>query len=197
MFDAFGGFYFTDTGHPEGRLADLGGLFYAKADGSYIVELVHDAAPHAPLTQPNGCGLSPDGMRLYVAESGPGRLWAWDIEEPGQLKRKTDGLLSNGAEFIYGNSTYALFDSLAVDSAGRICIGTIPLGGISVIGADGSLEALAKLPLFDPFPTNICFGGKDLKKAYITAAGTGKIYELDWPVPGLQLANSHLALVNV
>ena len=38
-----------------------GSLYYARADGSEIREVV------APLDGPNGVGLSPDGKVLYIA----------------------------------------------------------------------------------------------------------------------------------
>lgn len=187
VFDSSGGFYFTDTGHPHGRDADLGGLYYAKADGSSIVELIHEAAPHAPLTQPNGCGLSPDGSRVYVAETGSGRLWYWNIESPGKLAATPEAFSANGAVFLYGMDGYNFFDSLAVDSAGNVCVATIMKGGISVVTPEGQLKDFIPLPVYDPFPTNICFAGEGLSKAYVTAAGTGRIYEIEWPRAGLAL----------
>jgi gluconolactonase len=42
----------------------------------------------------------------------------------------------------------------------------------------------------DPMVTNICFGGADLKTAYVTMSGTGQLVALDWPEPGLRLAYS-------
>jgi len=185
VFDDQGGFYFTDSGHPRGRLCDLGGLYYARADGSSIVELIHDPGPHEPVTQPNGCGLSPDGKRLYVAESGPCRLWSWSVTGPGQIDLVGEGHGFNGSSLVYDEPRLAIFDSLAVDSAGNICVGTLLTGGISVITPDGALDAFIELPGGEPYPTNICFGGKDMRKAYVTASGTGKIFEIDWPQPGL------------
>ena len=35
------------------------------------------------VASPNGIGLSPAGDRLYVAETHTGRLFAWDVPEPG------------------------------------------------------------------------------------------------------------------
>jgi gluconolactonase len=177
VFDVHGGFYFTDSGRHSGRMADLGGLYYAKADGS----------PAAPLTLPNGCGLSPDGKRIYAAETATARLWAWDIASPGELAVAPDAFLPNGAVFIYNAPGYTRFDSLAVDSAGYICVATILGGGISVITPEGKLDAFVPIPEYDPFPTNICFAGPDLGTAYVTAAGTGRIYEVDWPRAGLKL----------
>jgi gluconolactonase len=42
-----------------------------------------------------------------------------------------------------------------------------------------------KMP--DVYPTNICFGGRDMKTAYITLSGTGQLAATDWPEPGLRL----------
>jgi gluconolactonase len=40
----------------------------------------------------------------------------------------------------------------------------------------------------DPVTTNICFGGRDLRTAYVTLSGSGRLVSVDWPRPGLQLA---------
>jgi gluconolactonase len=39
----------------------------------------------------------------------------------------------------------------------------------------------------DVYPTNICFGGSDMKTAYITLSGSGQLAVMDWPEPGLRL----------
>ncbi|MGZ5931337.1 MAG: SMP-30/gluconolactonase/LRE family protein, partial [Rhizomicrobium sp.] len=43
-----------------------------------------------------------------------------------------------------------------------------------------------------PFPdlivTNICWGGKDMKTAYVTMSSTGKLVSCEWRSPGLRLA---------
>jgi gluconolactonase len=39
----------------------------------------------------------------------------------------------------------------------------------------------------DPMTTNICFGGSDMKTAYITLSGTGKLVATEWPSAGLRL----------
>ena len=41
----------------------------------------------------------------------------------------------------------------------------------------------------DPHTTNICFGGPDLRTAYVTLSGVGELVALDWPEPGLRLAH--------
>ena len=78
-----------------------------------------------------------------------------------------------------------MFDSLAVESDGRICVATVVNGGISIIEPDGSLEHFA-IP--DSMCTNIAFGGTDMRTAWITASSTGKLYRVEWPRSGLRLA---------
>src|SRR5215472_11892829 len=105
VFDAAGGFWFTDHGKIRDRDKDRTGVFYAKIDGSLIREAIF------PLDAPNGVGLSPDGRRLYVAETYTGRVWAWDLEAPGQVVAAA-GFGPGGGSLLAGLPGYQLFDSL-------------------------------------------------------------------------------------
>ncbi|MGE3540930.1 MAG: SMP-30/gluconolactonase/LRE family protein [Candidatus Tectimicrobiota bacterium] len=182
VFDAHGGFWFTDNGKTRRREQDRTGVFYATADGSRLTEVIF------PLLTPNGIGLSPDGKRLYVAESLTTRLWAFDIIAPGVVSREP---WPNGGTLVAGLPGYQIFDSLAVDSAGNICIGTLMRGGIdqpggiTVMAPDGDPIEFIALP--DPYVTNICFGGPELRTAYITLSASGRLIAMEWPRPGLQL----------
>lgn len=179
VFDAHGGCYFTDLGKMRDREMALGGLFYAQPDGSRIDELVH------PMIQANGVGLSPDGSRLYVAETTPGRVWTWEVTAPGVLG--SDGSGPGGATLLHGFDGYQPLDSLAVDSEGNVCVATINTGGISVLAPDGTLKDVVRPPEHDTFVTNICFGGPDLRTAYITSSGRGVLYATEWHCPGLPM----------
>jgi gluconolactonase len=182
VFDAHGGFYFTDTGKTRPRDADRGSVCYAKADGSFIQEIIF------PISRPNGIGLSPDGSTLYVSETETARLWAWPLEAPGRLAVPTSASTTSphGGTLIHAASTYMRFDSLAVEAGGKICVGTLDKGGVTVCDPDGEARCLVPVP-GDTHITNICFGGPDLKKAYITQAYVGRLVEMDWPRPGLPL----------
>jgi gluconolactonase len=177
VFDDGGGFWFTDHGKRRARDEDRGGLYYARPDGSSVTEVVY------PLEAPNGVGLSPDGRRLYVAETHTGRLWAWELSAPGQLAGGP-----NERTHVAGLAGMQLFDSLAVEAGGNVCVATLVNGGISVISPEGEVEHLAADgELFDPLVTNIAFGGPDHATAWITLSGTGRLVRCDWPRPGLQL----------
>ena len=176
VFDADGGFWFTDHGKRRARDEDRGGLYYARPDGSSVTEVVY------PLEAPNGVGLSPDGRRVYAAETHTGRLWAWELAGPGQLAGTPDE-----RTLVAGLPGLQLFDSLAVEEGGNVCVATLVNGGISVVSPDGEVEHLAADgELFDPLVTNIAFGGPDRRTAWITLSGTGRLIVCDWPRPGLQ-----------
>lgn len=178
VFDAQGGFYFTDLGKVRARDMDRGAVYYAKADGSFITEVAF------PMVTPNGIGLSPDEKTLYVVETEAARLWAFDIVEPGIVK-KQPWPSPHGGRLIAGVGGYQRFDLLALDAEGRICVATLINGGITVISPDGCLVEHHPMP--DPITTNICFGGPDLKTAFITLSWTGRLVAVDWPVAGLRL----------
>jgi gluconolactonase len=182
VFDEHGGFWFTDFGKvwEDKRVRDIGSVFYAKADGSFIEEVIH------PMTTPNGIALSPDGRWLYVAETETARLWRFKVTAPGQIE-KSPWPSPHGGELVYasGGRKLVRYDSMAVEASGAVCIGTLFDGGITTVEPSGELLEFRKID--DHFVTNICFGGPEFRKAYVTLAGCGKLVEIDWPRPGLPL----------
>ncbi|HEX4776696.1 MAG TPA: SMP-30/gluconolactonase/LRE family protein [Acidimicrobiia bacterium] len=170
VFDATGGFWFTDLGKTRARDVDRGGLYYAQPDGSSIVEAAYG------LWGPNGVGLSPGGDRVYVAESFTGRLVAWDLDGPGRVRTPRGTCVA---------ATRSHFDSLAVEADGTVVAAALP-DGLCAISPDGARVDYTALP--DPLTTNVCFAGDDARTAYVTLSGTGRLVALDWPRPGLRLA---------
>ena len=67
-----------------------------------------------------------------------------------------------------------------------MCVATIgfPGGGVTSISPDGSYEQTS---FADPLVTNICFGGTEMKTAYVCLSSTGKLVSTQWPRPGLKL----------
>jgi gluconolactonase len=177
VFDATGGFWFTDHGKTRARDRDRGGLYYARPDGSSVREMVY------PLDAPNGVGLSPDGRRVYVAETHTGRVFFWELEGPGVIKPHVS---PNQGYLLVGLPGMQLLDSLAIDSEGNVCVATIVNGGITVISPDGTRVDHVALP--DPLTTNICFGGPGLRTAFVTLSATGKLVSFPWKTAGLKLA---------
>lgn len=176
VFDAHGGFWFTCFGWTDVENRRLGGIYYAKVDGSHIVRL------RSEQISPNGIGLSPDGRTLYWADSILQRLWAADIVAPGELP---PGHGHEAGRVVANLPDVQWFDSLAVLASGKVAVATLFNGGITVIDpADGSCT---HVPVADPITTNICFGGADMQDAWITGSATGTLFKCRWDEPGLQL----------
>jgi gluconolactonase len=167
VFDAAGLCYFVDT--------TLGKIYYADP----VAGSVRVAA--SGLEMPNGAGLSPDGSRLYVAETFTGRLRVFAVTGPGQLAGQPDLYRHPDA------SGGMYWDGLAVDGAGNVCVADLKGSGIRVISPQGELLGAFVTPVPDAYVTNLCFGGPSGDTAYIASAGRGLLYEVPWPWPGLRL----------
>lgn len=176
VVDAGGGIWFTDHGTRHERTSDRTGVYWRSPDGSDVREVVF------PIDAPNGIGLSPSGDTLYVAETHTGRLWSWPVVGPGQLGG--DSLFGPNHGRLLGDGFGHLYDSLAVDGDGWICVATLgETPGITSYAPDGSVAEHLALP--DPITTNICFAPDGT--AYVTLSATGQLVAMDWPRPPGQL----------
>jgi gluconolactonase len=179
VFDAHGGFWFTDHGKQDfkTRCHDIVGIFYGKADGSHLEEVIF------PSANPNGIGLSPDGKTLYAAETYTCRLMKFNVIAPG----KVDDAAGPGGPgiHVYRPAGFKYFDSLGMEAGGNICVATIGESGISVISPEGELVEFFATD--DIFTTNIAFGGEDMMDAYITLSGSGRLIKTRWARQGLTL----------
>jgi gluconolactonase len=175
VFDRTGGFWFTTLGYSDGENRRLGAVYYARPDGSKIIRW------RSEMISPNGIGLSPDERKLYMADCMVGRLYEFDLPEPGRMAPQTS--LAPG-RVVCQLPGFQWLDSLAVEAGGRICVGTLWNGGITVFAPDGAYE---HIPTPDPVTTNICFGGADMRDAWITCSSTGRLFKARWPRPGLKL----------
>jgi gluconolactonase len=177
VFDTSGGFWFTDHGATRVEQRSHGALYYARADGSAVVCVLRE------LLSPNGVGLSPDGNTVYYAETVTARLWGLPLAGPGRAGKIKSFA---PAEFVGAYPGFAMFDSLGVQADGGVCVATLLEGGISTFRP--GTRQMDYLPIDDPLVTNICWGGTDMRMAYVTSSGTGRLLAIDWPGPGLRLA---------
>lgn len=183
VFDGEGGFYFTDSGKIRSGDADNGAVYYARTDGSLIRRIAF------PVNIPNGCGLSPDGRTLYVAQTLHRTLLAFDLKAPGVVVPDT----SLVSMFFAGRvvTTFPgrqVLDSLAVLADGSVCVATlVEKAGIATVDVSNGAISYRAFP--DLFTTNIAFGGADMQDAWITLSSTGKLLKTRWDRPGLKLAH--------
>jgi gluconolactonase len=177
VFDEAGGLWFTDHGKGRRASVDRGGLYYVPPDGGEVREVAF------PLLGPNGVGLSPEGDRVYVAETHTGRLWAWDLTDPGDVRPAAGSLAVRHGGVCVVATPYS-FDSLAVEEDGRIVIGAIG-DGLVAVTPDGQEVDVHPIP--GDVTTNVAFGGPDRRRAVITLSRSGRLAETTWPRPGLAL----------
>lgn len=182
VFDSSGGFWFTDSGKTRARDRDNTGVLYASPlrdpEGNYAV-----SEKLFPLHWPNGVGLSPDQAVLYVAETTTAHLLAWDLDGPGEPRLTNRYRSGREGRIVAGLLDGSTFDSLAVDSEGNIAVAALgPNGGVYVYEPSGRLAEY--IDTHDSHTTNICFGGADMRDAYITCGATGRLVHTRWPVPG-------------
>ena len=155
-----GWLYFTDP--PYGLAAqdddkakelEFNGVFRVSADGK-TVELLDQR-----MTRPNGIGFSPDGTKLYVANSDPDKkMWmVYQVREDGTL-----GLGRTFADVTY-ETAEGLPDGLKLDNQGNL-FASGP-GGVWVYNAEGT-----HLGTIQPeeVPANVAWGG-DGSTLYMTA----------------------------
>jgi gluconolactonase len=171
-FDAHGTMWFTDTGKSDELTTVVGAVHRADAEGTEI-------APVARLLGPNGIALTADGQELVVADTPTGRVWRWRLDAlvdasgpgaPGELLATLPGGIA--------------LDSLAVDADNRVVVALPGRGALAIIEPTG---AISFLPMPDPMPTNVCFGGSDLRTAYVTLGGFGRVVAFRWPCAGAPL----------
>jgi gluconolactonase len=178
VVDKDGGLWFTDLGKTRERDVDRGFIYWAKPDGTDIKQVA--AGNHGY----NGIGLSPDGSRLYSVETSTAHLYAWDVAGPGQLAGGNP--LTGGGIYLGAGQPQQAFDSLAIEENGNICVATlIHEAGVTVFSPDGKIVEAVEFP--DPLVTNICFGGDDMRTAWVTLSAMGKLVKAPWSRPGLKL----------
>ncbi|ORV86212.1 gluconolaconase [Mycolicibacterium iranicum] len=163
--DAEGGFYVTDGGTTHNRQRTMTGLLYGTPDGQ-LEEIVY------PLEMPNGIALSPEGDRVYVAETRTRRVWEFMLSAPGRVAGARGlATVPSGGPLNIGGA-----DGLCVAADGTILVATLGAGGVTAFSPAG--ETLGALPLDDPMTTNATLDTGD-GTLYLTLASSGRLVAID------------------
>jgi gluconolactonase len=186
VFDAAGGFWIADFGKSRPRDKDTTGVYYARADGSYIREKIF------PLDGPNGIALSPAGDRLYVSLTFRRQLVYWELDGPGSIRPNPATI--DGA-YVLNAAMPGDLDSIKVDEQGNIYALTIlrkktPFcnGGVTVVSPKGEIIEFFEIALPGkcvPMPSNLCWGEPDRMTAYITCGASDMLVKVRTSIPGL------------
>jgi len=156
--------FLPESSDPEGRRLDIPGMLAGVVGTLTLMwTTIFFADPVDP--------ASP-GFRAPGSTTGP---------PCGRLKTSSP----NDDRLVHGLPGYQRFDSLAVEECGNVCVATLVRGGISVFSPGGELVDFHEAP--EGYCTNICFGGRDMRTAYITLSGYGQLFAANWPRPGMRL----------
>jgi gluconolactonase len=156
VVDKKGGVYFTDPRFPSSAPGhqDKQGVYYAAPDGT-VTRLIDD------LERPNGVLLSPDEKTLYVLPSGTADVMTYPVIAAGRIGpgRSLSTLDQAPGVPVRGG------DGLTVAKDGTLYVAQPDLEALQVLTPAGKTLGFIKLP---GRPTNVEFGGRDLKTLYIT-----------------------------
>jgi gluconolactonase len=104
----------------------------------------------------NGITLSPDEKTLYVNESVQRKIWAFDVDESGNISNKR--LFAEFPDFG--------FDGMACDNKGNLYVTRYGKGTIAILSPTGKVTR--EVQLKGKRCSNLVFGGKKGKTVYVT-----------------------------
>ncbi|MDZ7795842.1 MAG: SMP-30/gluconolactonase/LRE family protein [Candidatus Marinimicrobia bacterium] len=157
--------YFTDPKSYDPDIYD-GRLFRVHPETGETVWLVEG------LQFPNGLCFSPDGEILYVGESVNKNI----LRIMGGI-----GLLDTLITLPSGNQDP---DGMKCDSEGNIYIAYFGGGKIYVVSPEGTLLDSIKTP--GRKPSNLEFGGKEMRTLFVTECETNSLYSIKTRIPGIK-----------
>ncbi|GAB3321153.1 SMP-30/gluconolactonase/LRE family protein [Larkinella ripae] len=120
----------------------------------------------------NGVEVSPDEKRLYVNESVQRKVWVYDLSAEGKVSNKR--LLIEFPDFG--------MDGMRCDADGNLYVTRHGKGTVAKVSPDG--KVIEEIQLVGKRPTNICFGGKDGRTAYVTLQDQGNLESFRVDKPG-------------
>lgn len=146
-----GGLYFTDPYYKRpywnrGPSESPQAVYFLAADGKRLVRVADD------LEQPNGIIGTPDGKTLYVADIKAKKTYRYKIADDGSLSEKT--------LFCEAGS-----DGMTIDNESNIYLTG---KGVMVFNPKG--EKIQQIDVPENWTANVCFGGKEKNRLFITAS---------------------------
>lgn len=120
----------------------------------------------------NGIEVSPDNKHLYVNESVQRKVWKYDLNEKGEVSNK---------RLIHEFPDFGM-DGMRCDVDGNLYITRHGKGTVVKLSPVGKL--IREITTIGKLPSNIAFGGKDGKTAYITLQDKGYLESFRVDRPG-------------
>ena len=150
--DVAGRFWWSSMDDDGGKRP--GDLYVTGGDGftEKVLEGIHI---------PNTISCSPEGDRLYVADSRLQTIFVHDMDP-------ATGALSNRREFAHTRGEAGAPDGSAVDAEGYLWNAQWGAWRIVRYAPDGSVDRIVETPVEQP--SSCAFGGPDLSTLYVTSA---------------------------
>jgi gluconolactonase len=174
-----GGFYFSDPGG-SGLMNLIGTIHYVDRQGK--TQLLDGG-----LAFPNGIVLTPDGKKLYLAESQKNRVLVYDVLSPGKL-----GERNVFAELPAKEPNSVQIDNqpdgMCLDAAGNLYVAHYGMKQVQVLDPTG--KVIRRYDGGNVTTSNVAFGGPQMNQLFITGgigpeAGEGGLFRIDLGVKGL------------
>lgn len=129
------------------------------------------------VTLSNGLGWSPDGSRLYYADTVTERVDVFDYD-------LATGRMSGRRPFVDLHEFPGRPDGLTVDAEGGVWVTMARGGTVRRFDSAGHLNEVLTMPL--PFVTSCTFGGERLRDLYVTTTcvGLGEAELTEYPQAG-------------
>lgn len=158
--------YFTDPHYKRSYWRE--GISYVKSQNVYFLskQTGKPVIADSSLLQPNGIIGTADGKFLYVADLKDRKTYRYEIQK--------DGSLSNRTLFVSQGS-----DGMTIDNEGNVYLTG---RGVTIYNSSGDKIGQIEVPA--KWTANVCFGGKERNKLFITASES--VFVLDMGVSGVQ-----------
>jgi sugar lactone lactonase YvrE len=147
---------------PQGRF--WAGTVADRPGAAVLYRLERDGGVDAMLdglTTSNGTGWSPDGRTMYLADSGPRIIHAFDFDGDA-------GTISGGRVLVTVPYEVGTPDGLTVDAAGDLWVAIWGGGRVHHYSSAGELRDVLAVPAAQT--TSCAFAGQDLHRLYVTTA---------------------------
>lgn len=128
------------------------------------------------IAYPNGVDLMAGQHGVYVAEMRAHRLVSFEFDDNGNALEE---------KLVRRFREPASPDGMAVDVEGRVFQSLPGINSLALIGPKGELAELYYSPKWKP--SNVTFGGADLKTVYVTSESDGSVYSFQHSYAGLDL----------
>jgi D-xylonolactonase len=138
---------------------------------------------YGDLTMNNGLRVSPDGSRLYHADTLRRVVWVSDLGDDGMPRNRR----------VHHELGIGMPDGMAIDEDECLWIAAVGAGAIVRVTPDGAQDQVIQVP--SAYVSAVCFAGPDRRELLITVFGgepydperTGCVLRRRVDVPGLAL----------